>query len=91
MARATPPTLGVSASSFVSKLVWNHWILMQTANVAPLRGRPLLAFRGAVIFSLPDLCFYMAEVGGLNPLGRTTQSCINTYFFARWTLRTLPD
>ena len=40
---------------------------MKTANVAPLRGRPLLAFRGAVIFSLLDLCFDMVEVGGSNP------------------------
>ena len=75
MAWATPPTLRVSASSFVSKLVWNHWILMQTANVAPLRGRPLLAFRRAFTFSLLDLCFDMVEVGGSNPPGPTKFLC----------------
>ena len=41
---------------------------MQKANVAPLRGGALLAFRGAVIFSLLHLCFDMVEVGGSNPL-----------------------
>ena len=62
MAWATPPTLRVSASSFVSKLVWNHWILMQAANVAPLKGRPLLASRGAVFFLLIDLCLAEEEI-----------------------------
>ena len=46
---------------------------MQAANVAPLRGRPLLAFRGAVIFLPLDLCFDVVEVGSANPPGTTTQ------------------
>ena len=84
MAWVTPPTLRFSASSFVSKLVWNHWILMQTANVAPLRGTTLLAFRGAVNFSLLDLCFDMVEVGGSNPPGPTKFSglCFFSTFFS---------
>ena len=57
---------------------------MQTANVAPLRGTPLLAFRGAVIFSLLDLCFDMVEVGGSNPPGPTKFSglCFLFNFFS---------
>ena len=42
---------------------------MQTENLAPLKGRPLLAFRGAVFFLLIDLCFDMVEVGGSKPPG----------------------
>ena len=44
---------------------------MQTASVAPLIGRPLLAFRGAAIFSLLDPYLDMVEVGGSNPPGPT--------------------
>ena len=64
---------------------------MQKANVAPLRGGALLAFRGAVIFSLLHLCFDMVEVGGSNPPGSNTHCPKNTHFFARWTLRALDD
>ena len=35
--------------------------------------------------------FDMGEVGGSNPPGPATQSLISTHFFARWTLRALPD
>ena len=54
---------------------------MQKANVAPLRGEALLAFRGAVIFSLLHLCFDMVEVGGSNPPGSNAHCPINTHFF----------
>ena len=43
----------------------------------------MLAFRGAVNFSLLDLCFDMVEVGGSNPPGPTKFSglCFYSTFF----------
>ena len=50
---------------------WNHAFCTKAVLAASLRGKLVLAFRGAVIFSLIDPYLDIAEVGGSNPPGPT--------------------